>query len=178
MRFVLGAKIAENRALQKPTSKAEEGVTLHRWTKMIALVVTAFGLLISACVRGGGDSAQLKATNANNQNSNQRPANLMEDKTLHGYIDRAGLFAGGALSSSKQKNWTDVITNLQQVDREIVNAMADKSTGAERLRPEFVELKTMIDNALRNAQNGSGSTETQLIQLQTGISALRTKLGG
>src|SRR5262245_99818 len=139
-------------------------------------VVTAAILVTSACTRGGGGSESANARNANTD-LQQQSLKTAIPQGPRGDIERAGVYISEALENSKQEKWNEVIANLKQVERELESAKSDKIL-AEKLGSEFAEMKTLVDEAIKDAQSQNSSTTSKLRQVKAGSSERKLKMSG
>jgi chaperonin cofactor prefoldin len=142
---------------------------------MLFLALCVPGLLSAACSKGSPQMANANSEQAKQQAEGEAKAPHLS-KTVKGDIERMGLAVQAALDAVKDNKWSEVMTQLNTVDKELAGAMADtpekKKTGA--IRDALQEMKPAVERTIKTAENRGKETEGQIRDLQTRVNALKT----
>ena len=151
---------------------------MNRKFILFFMALSLLSLMCAGCSKGGSEVA-----NANSEQAKKQAE--IEAKTPHlsatvrGDIERMGLGVQMALDAFKESKWTEVITQLNSINKELTGALADtpekKKTAA--VRETLEEMKPVVERAIKSAENGGKETEAQLRELQTRVGALKVLSG-
>ena len=132
----------------------------------------------AGCSKGGSEIANANSEQAKKQAELETKAPHLSS-TVRGDIERMGLGVQMAMDALKQSKWTEVIAQLNTVNKELTGALSDmpekKKTAA--LRETLEEMKPAVEQAIKTAENGGKDTEAQLRDLQARVGALKVLMG-
>lgn len=138
----------------------------------IALSVSS--LLFAGCSKGGSEVANANSEQAKKQAEIETKTPHLS-QTVRGDIERMGLGVQQAMDALKESKWTEVVAQLNAVNKEVTGALADtpekKKTAV--IRESLEEMKPVVERSIKSAENGGKETEDQIRELQTRVGALK-----
>lgn len=135
-------------------------------------------LMAAGCSRGGPEAANANSEQAKKQAELEVKAPHLSS-TVRGDVERMGLGVQMAIDALKQSKWTEVIAQLNSVNKELTAALADtpEKKKVAAIRETLQEMKPSVEQAIKSAENGSKETDAQLRELQTRVNAVKVLMG-
>ena len=151
---------------------------MNRKFILFFMVLSLSSVMGAGCSKGGSQVANANSEQAKKQAEIEAKTPHLSS-TVRGDIERMGLGVQMALDAFKESKWTEVITQLNSINKELTGALADtpekKKTAA--VRETLEEMKPVVERAIKSAENGGKETEAQLRELQTRVGALKVLSG-
>ena len=148
---------------------------MTRRFSIFLLALCVLSLFSAACSKGTPQTANTNSEQAKQQAEVEAKAPHLS-KTVKGDIERMGLAVQVALDALRDNKWSEVMAQLNTLDKELAGAMADtpekKKTGA--IREALQEMKPAVERTIKSAENRSKETEDQIRDLETRVNALKT----
>ncbi len=151
---------------------------MNRKFILFLMALSLSSLLAAGCSKGGSEAANANSEQAKKQTELEAKAPHLSS-TVRGDIERMGLGVQLAMDALKQSRWTEVIAQLNSINKELTAALADtpEKKKAAAVRETLQEMKPAVEQAIKTAENGGKDTEAQLRDLQTRVNALKVMSG-
>ena len=152
---------------------------MNRKFILFLMALSLSSLMCAGCSKGGSDVANANSEQAKKQAEIEAKMPHLSS-TVRGDIERMGLNVQMAMDALKQSKWTEVIAQLNSVNKELTAALADtpEKKKAAAVRETLQEMKPAVEQAIKTAENGGKETEAQIRELQTRVGALKVLIGG
>ena len=151
---------------------------MNRKFILFFMVLFLSSVMCAGCSKGGSQAANANSEQAKKQAEIEAKTPHLSS-TVRGDIERMGLGVEMALDALKESKWTEVITQLNSINKELTGALADtpekRKTAA--VRETLEEMKPVVERAIKTAENGGKETEAQLRELQARVGALKVLMG-
>lgn len=148
--------------------------TMNRKFILFLMALSLSSLMAAGCSKGGSEIANANSEQSKKQAEIEAKAPHLS-QTVKGDIERMGLGVQMATDALKQSKWTEVVAQLNSVNKELTAALTDtpekKKTAA--VRETLEEMKPAVDQAIKSAETGGKETEAKLAELQTRVGALK-----
>ncbi|MGA9767502.1 MAG: hypothetical protein WBV94_00565 [Blastocatellia bacterium] len=147
---------------------------MNRKFILFFMALTLSSMLTAGCSKGSPEAANANSEQAKKQAEIEAKSPHLST-TVRGDIERMGLSIEMAIDALKQSKWTEVIDQLNAVNKEVTGALADTPEKKKTLpvRETLQEMKPVVERAIKTAENGGKETEGQLRELQTRVGALK-----
>ena len=147
---------------------------MNRKFILFFMALSLSGLISAGCSKGGPEAANANSEQAKKQAELEVKAPHLSS-TVRGDIERMGLGVQMAMDALKQSKWTEVIAQLNSVNKELTAALEDlpEKKKAAAVRETLEEMKPAVERAIRTAENGGKETDAQLKELQARVGALK-----
>jgi predicted Fe-S protein YdhL (DUF1289 family) len=147
---------------------------MNRKFMLFFIALSVSSLLCAGCSKGGSEVANANSEQAKKQAEIEAKSPHLSP-TVRGDIERMGLGVQQALDALKESKWTEVVAQLNAVNKEVTGALADtpekKKTAV--VRESLQEMKPVVERSIRSAEIGGKETEDHLRELQTRVGALK-----
>ena len=152
---------------------------MNRKFILFFMALSLSSLIGAGCSKGGPEAANANSEQAKKQAEIEAKSPHLSS-TVRGDIERMGLGVQMAMDALKQSKWTEVIAQLNSINKELTSALTDmpekKKTAA--VRETLEEMKPAVEQAIKTAENGGKETEAHLRELQTRVGTLKVLMGG
>jgi len=148
--------------------------TMNRKFILFFMALCMSSLMAAGCSKGGPEAANANSEQAKKQAELEVKAPHLSS-TVRGDIERMGMGVQMAMDALKQSKWTEVIAQLNSVNKELTAALSDlpEKKKAAAVRETLEEMKPAVERAIKTAENGGKETETQLNELLARVGALK-----
>ena len=147
--------------------------------RLISLFLALFfsSLLGLSCSKGSPGTANLNSAETAKQ-AEIEAKNPHLAPTIKGDVERMGLAVQSALDALKTDRWSEVMTQLNALEKELSGAVAHntESNKTGPIHESLQELKPALTRTIKTAENRGKETEGQLRELQTRVNALKVFL--